>query len=239
MSNLRIFKKLFLITTFIFVITLLTLLLASKPVKAESSSTSVTISAQVYACELIVKLNKGLGVNNLSLQTTYLLSIKERETGHIFSLVGETDQEGLSFHDLCTNQIYMMNSKVDIYLEAFNGLRKQIPNIEVFKYARSTLNVTINSEDFTILPNTIMSSVMSTSSGIPLSLPNMDAYLNLFESYSGFVSKLILLASIAVGVSYGSIYISKVFKSLLKEYIYAVKYIYRYITLGHIRHVFS
>lgn len=239
MSNLRIFKKLFLITTFIFVITFLTLLLASKPVKAESSSTSVTISAQVYACELIVKLNKGLGVNNLSLQTTYLLSIKERETGHIFSLVGETDQEGLSFHDLCSNQIYMMNSKVDIYLEAFNGLRKQIPNIEVFKYARSTLNVTINSEDFTILPNTIKSSVMSTSSGIPLNLPNLDAYLNLFESYSGFVSKLILLASIAVGVSYGSIYIYKVFKSLLKEYIYAVKYIYRYITLGHIKNVYS
>lgn len=234
-----ILKKLFLLTTFIFIFAFLALSFNSNKVEAKSISSSVTVSAQVFACELIVQFSRGKDVENLSLQTSYLLSFKERETGHIFSLVGETDQEGLSFHDLCSNQIYMMNSKVDIYLEAFNGLRKQIPNIEVFKYARSTLNVTINSEDFTILPNTIKSSVMSTSSGIPLNLPNLDAYLNLFESYSGFVSKLILLASIAVGVSYGSIYIYKVFKSLLKEYIYAVKYIYRYITLGHIKNVYS
>ena len=69
MSIKRTFKKLFLITTFIFVISFLTLLLASKPVKAETSSTSVTISAQVYACELIVKLNKGIGLKTKVIHT--------------------------------------------------------------------------------------------------------------------------------------------------------------------------
>jgi hypothetical protein len=132
-----------------------------------------------------------------------------------------------------------MNSKADIYIEAFNGLRKKLNNKEVFIYARSTLNIVIDKEDFKVLPDTIKSSVISTTPGIPLNLPKMDAYLNLFERYSGFLSKLILLASISVGISYGLIYMARIFKSLLKEYIYAVKYIYRYITLGHIRHVFS
>ncbi len=239
MSITRSFKKLFLITTFIFIFVFLVLSLKNNVVNAESVSSSVTISAQVYACELIIQFSKGKDVENLNLQTSYLLSIKDRDTKKIYSLVGDTDQNGYSFQDLCSNQIYIMNSKADIYIEAFNGLRKKLNNKEVFIYARSTLNIVIDKEDFKVLPDTIKSSVISTTPGIPLNLPKMDAYLNLFERYSGFLSKLILLASISVGISYGSIYIARIFKSLLKEYIYAVKYIYRYITLGHIRHVFS
>jgi len=239
MSIKRTFKKLFLITTFIFIFAFLVLSFKGNKVNAESASTSITVSAQVYACELIVQFSRGKGVENLNLQTSYLLSIKDRDTKKIYSLVGETDQNGYSFQDLCTNQIYIMNSRADIYIEAFNGFRKKINNKEIFVYARSTLNIVIDKEDFKKLPDTIKSSVISTYPGIALSLPNMDSYLNLFENYSGFISKLILLASIGVGASYGSIYISKIFKSLLKEYIYAVKYIYRYITLGNMKNVYS
>ncbi len=239
MSIHTLFKKLFLLITFIFIFVFLALSFKGNTVNAESVSNSVTVSAQVYACELIVQFSRGKDVENLNLQTSYLLSVKDRDTKKIYSLVGESDQNGYSFQDLCSNQIYIMNSRADIYIEAFNGLRKKLNNKEIFVYARSTLNIVIDKEDFKILPDTIKSSVISTTPVIPLNLPNMEGYLNLFESYSGFISKLILLASIGVGVSYGSIYISKIFKSLLKEYIYAVKYIYRYITLGHIRHVFS
>jgi hypothetical protein len=239
MSIHTLFKNIFLITTFIFIFAFLALSFKGNIVNAESVSNSVTVSAQVYACELIVQFSKGKDVENLNLQTSYLLSIKDKDSNKIYSLVGESDQNGYSFQDLCSNQIYIMNSRADIYIEAFNGLRKKINNKEIFVYARSTLNIVVDKEDFKILPDTIKSSVISTSPGIPLNLPNMDAYLNFFENYSGFISKLILLASIGVGVSYGSIYISKIFKSLLKEYIYAVKYIYRYITLGNIKNVYS
>lgn len=234
-----IFKKIFLIITFSFIFALLALSINSNKVEAKSVSSSVTVSAQVYACELIVQFSKGKGVENLNLQTSYLLSIKNRDTKNIYTLVGETDQRGYSFHDLCSNQIYILNSKADVYIEAFNGLRKKLNNKEIFVYARSTLNLKIDKDDFKRLPDTIMSSIVSTSPGISLEIPNIQSFFDFFSKYSGFITKLILLASISIGISYSSIYIAKIFKSLLKEYVYAVKYIYRYITLGHIRHVFS
>lgn len=214
--------------------------LSKNEVSAKSNSVSVVVSAQVYACELVVQLQKGEGITNLNLQTPYLLSIKNRANKKVFSLVGETDQRGNSVQDLCSNNIYMFNTPVDIYIEAFNGLRKQISNIEIFVYARSTLNVTIDLDDFVFLPNTkLMESSISIPSNFSLELPNIQAIVNQLEEISSFLSKLGLIASIIVGVSYSSIYITRIFKSLLKEYIYAVKYIYRYITLDHIRHVFS
>ena len=239
MSIKRTFKKLFLTSTFIFIFVLLTIPVNLKEVSAESISSSVTVSAQVYACELIVQFNRGKEVENLDLQTSYLLSIKDRDTKKTYSLVGETNQSGYSFQDLCSNQIYIMNSRADIYIEAFNGIRKKINNKEVFMYARSTLNITIDKEDFKKLPDTIKSSVINTSPNIPLELPSIGGYISTFYNYSGFIYKLILLASIGISVSYASLYISKIFKSLLKEYIYAVKYIYRYITLGNIKNVYS
>lgn len=240
MSIHKLFKKLFLITTFIFIFAFLSISFNGNKVNAESVSTSVTISAQVYACELVVQFNRGKGVENLNLQTSYLLSIKDRENNKIYSLVGETDQNGYSYQDLCSNEIYIMNNKADVYIEAFNGFRKKINNKEIFLYARSTLNIIIDKEDFKVLQDASDNSeVITTSSEFLFDLPNIDSYLNELLSYSAFISKLILLASISIGVSYGSIYISKVFKSLLKEYIYAVKYIYRYITLEHIKNVYS
>jgi len=240
MSNSRIFKKLFLIITFIFIFAFLALSFNKQTVNAESISSSVTISAQVYACELIVQFNRGKGVENLNLQTPYLLSIKDRGNNKTYSLVGETDQNGYSYHDLCSNEIYIMNNKADVYIEAFNGFRKKINNKDIFLYSRSTLNILIDKEDFKVLQDASDNTeVITTSSGILFDLPNMEGYLNELVSYSAFISKLILLASISIGLSYASIYISKIFKSLLKEYIYAVKYIYRYITLGNIKNVYS
>lgn len=234
-----IYKKIFLITTFIFIFAFLTLSFSSSKVEAKSISSSVTVSAQVFACELIVQFARGKDVKNLSLQTSYLLSIKDRDSKKVYSLVGETDQSGYSYQDLCSNQIYIMNSKADIYIEAFSGLRKKLNNKEIFVYARSTLNIVVDKEDFKRLPDTVMSSIVRTSPGINLELPNLLSFFESFGEYSGFISKLLLLASISIGISYSSIYIARTFKSLLKEYIYAVKYIYRYIILGHIRHVFS
>lgn len=240
MSKSRILKKLLIFIVFFLLFTISFLFLSKNTVSAKSNAVSVVVSAQVYACELVVQLNKGEGINNLNLQTPYLLSIKNRANKIVFSLVGETDQRGNSIQDLCANNIYMFNTPVDIYIEAFNGLRKQISNIELFVYARSTLNVTIDLDDFVFLPNSSHShSTASSENGINLELPNLGMIVNKLEEIVSFLSKLGLIASIIVGITYSSIYISRIFKSLLKEYIYAVKYIYRYITLGNIKNVYS